>query len=80
MTENLYDNLRKCFGKVKTAILGDRYYNMGMDVYACDLLTAEDIIKAYQKVEKERNFYKRMCDWLLIFCLVRLVMSIAALF
>ena len=47
-----YKNLRDCFSKVVTEILGEDYYNMGMDVYTCDRLSAEDIIKALKKRRK----------------------------
>ena len=47
-----YKNLRECFSKVVTEILGEDYYNMGMDVYTCDRLSAEDIIKALKKRRK----------------------------
>ena len=40
-----YENLRFHFNKMIKAILGENYYNLGMDVYTCDELTCEDIIK-----------------------------------
>lgn len=42
-----YDNLRKHFDNLVADILGENYFNMGMDVYECDRLCCEDIIRAY---------------------------------
>ena len=38
-----YDNLRKHFQHLVEYILGKGYYNTGMDVYTCDILTCEDL-------------------------------------
>ena len=48
-----YENLRKCFSKIIKEVLGENYYNMGMDVYTCDELSAEDIIKVFKKRRKK---------------------------
>jgi hypothetical protein len=40
-----YDNLRKHFQKMIRNVLGEDYYNMGMDVYDCDRLCCEDIAR-----------------------------------
>lgn len=42
-----YDNLRKHFDNLTADILGENYFNMGMDVYECDRLCCRDIIRAY---------------------------------
>lgn len=42
-----YDNLRKHFENMIADILGENYFNMGMDVYECDRLCCQDIIRAY---------------------------------
>lgn len=47
-----YQNLRKNFNKLVECVLGEDYYNMGMDVYTCDELTCEDIAKACKKGKK----------------------------
>jgi hypothetical protein len=38
-----YENLRKHFRGLVHEVLGEGYYNMGMDVYECDRITCEDI-------------------------------------
>ena len=38
-----YDSLRGYFNKMVDDVLGDDYYNMGMDVYEGDRLCCEDI-------------------------------------
>lgn len=48
--EAQYQNLRKCFEEnLITPILGKGYYNMAMDVYACDEETTKDIQYAFYK-------------------------------
>jgi len=45
-----YKNLRKCFNKMVTKVLGKDYYNMAMDVYDADRICCEDVAsKAKQK-------------------------------
>lgn len=39
-----YKNLRKHFTKMYEEILGEDYYNEGMDVYHCDEFICRDII------------------------------------
>ncbi len=51
-----YQNLRKHFNKMVKAVLGKDYYNMGMDVYECDRITCEDIIKK----TKPKGFFYRL--------------------
>jgi len=51
-----YQNLRKHFNKMVKAVLGKDYYNMGMDVYECDRITCEDIIKK----TKPKGFFHRL--------------------
>lgn len=50
-----YQNLREHFQEVVKHILGENYYNMGMDVYVCDELACEDI---------KRAFDEKGCGWL----------------
>lgn len=38
-----YENLRKHFRQLTIDVLGENYYNDGMDVYTCDELTCQDI-------------------------------------
>ena len=38
------DHLRECWNNIVKNVLGDNYYNYGMDSWSCDKLTAEDII------------------------------------
>jgi hypothetical protein len=49
-----YESLRKNFHKMVNDVLGEYYYNMAMDVYDCDRICCEDIIK------KTRGFWKRL--------------------
>lgn len=58
VSEILYRNLRKNFGKVVSHILGKDYYNMGMDAYTCDEIACKDIVKEYDKVVEERDKYR----------------------
>ena len=42
-----YESLRENFQKMVDDVMGDGYYNMGMDIYECDRICCEDItIKA----------------------------------
>lgn len=50
ITNLIYKNLRKCFNNMVDRILGEKYYNMGMDTYTCDKLTCEDIINKKVKI------------------------------
>lgn len=43
-----YKNLRKHFGEMVHTLLGESYYNLAMDVYDCDRIACEDIIKKYK--------------------------------
>lgn len=55
-----YENLRKCFNKMVTDILGDDYYNMANDVYDSDKDCCEDItLRANESlVTKIFNIFK----------------------
>ncbi len=44
-----YQSLRKHFSNLVTDVLGEDYYNMGMDVYECDQLCCEDIARKSKK-------------------------------
>lgn len=52
-----YNNLREGFQLLVDTILGEDYYNTGMDLYTCDLLCCLDIINAYnhRKIKKVKN-------------------------
>lgn len=58
LLENLYQNLRTHFEGMASLILGENYYNMGVDVYTTDELTCKDILKEYDKVVEERDKYR----------------------
>jgi hypothetical protein len=71
--EKQYENLRKKFNNVIKAVLGDDYYNLGGDVYSCDAITCEDIIREYKQVKKERDTYRKtaaVLSMLLVLCMV----------
>lgn len=53
-----YKELRKNFNKLTNEILGEDYYNMGMDTYNCDQETTDDILYKYKRLKKELKFYK----------------------
>ena len=53
VTTKLYKNLRKNYGELIRHILGDDYYNMGMDVYSTDDLSCKDLIRAYDDLTKD---------------------------
>lgn len=38
-----YENLRKHFTELVKEVLGEGYYNEGMDVYTCDEFTCRDL-------------------------------------
>ena len=52
-----YESLRGHFNQMVKDVLGDDYYNMGMDVYECDRLTCEDIT-----AKANRSWFERLVD------------------
>lgn len=52
-----YESLRKHFNQMVKDVLGDDYYNMGMDVYECDRLVCEDIT-----AKANRSWLERLLD------------------
>lgn len=50
-----HENLRECFSKIINEVLGEDYYNNGSDVYSCDTLASQDIIKLFKKEKKGRK-------------------------
>ena len=54
-----YESLRSCFNSMITKILGENYYNMGMDVYTCDEICCEDITSK----AKSRNFLEHILKY-----------------
>jgi len=44
-----YKNLRRCFNTLVSLVLGDDYYNLAMDVYACDEECCRDIAARCKK-------------------------------
>lgn len=63
--EMQYHNLRTEFNHVTQEILGDSYYNEGMDVYTGDAFTCGEIIHKFNKIKVERDVW-RFGFWLLI--------------
>lgn len=53
----ILENLRKNYSKVMEHVLGDDYYNIGCDVYACDDFTCNDLIEAYDELKKAKNIW-----------------------
>lgn len=45
-----YENFRKYFYEDLRPILGEDYYNMGLDTYTCDMLMMRDIRRKYDKL------------------------------
>ncbi len=52
LLNNLYKHVCKEFKRVTDELLGEDYYNMGMDQYTCATMTADDIIRKYKKRRK----------------------------
>ena len=52
-----YKNLRHYFNEMVINVLGDGYYNMGMDVYECDKETCEAITR-----RANRKWYERLIE------------------
>ena len=44
-----YENLRRNFNRLRKEVLGEDYYNLAMDVYKCDEIVCDDIIKKFKK-------------------------------
>lgn len=56
-----YDNLRNCVNEnLITPILGENYYNYGMDVYTCDEITTLDIQQHFYELKLKGLFYKML--------------------
>jgi len=51
-----YESLRKHFHSMVSDVLGDDYYNMGMDVYEANRLCCEDITLKANKSWLDRLF------------------------
>ena len=70
----ILENLRKNYDKVTEHVLGDDYYNMACDVYACDDFTCSDLIEAYDELKKAKNnWFHCACSLfgiLIIICVV----------
>jgi hypothetical protein len=60
---SLRENLNK---NLINPILGEGYYNMGMDVYTCDQFTTEDLKREFDKREKELKVYKTLFYFFLL--------------
>lgn len=58
MVERLYKNLCESVYRVQERILGEDYYNMGMDVYTTHDIMCDDIIRQYKKVEKSSTMWR----------------------
>lgn len=62
-----YKNFRHSFNTyLKTPILGEDYYNLGMDTYNCDIFTCQDLKYKYDKLKSSRNTYAVITVILLI--------------
>ena len=51
-----YESLRQNFIALTDKVLGEDYYNMGMDVYVCDELTCNDIAEKANQTWIQRLF------------------------
>ena len=49
-----YASLREHFNVLVEDVLGENYYNMGMDVYSCDAICCEDIAR------RAKSFWVRL--------------------
>jgi hypothetical protein len=53
-----YESLRENFNLMVDNVLGEDYYNMGIDVYLCDQICCEDITRKANKPIMERLLNK----------------------
>ncbi len=53
-----YSNLRNNINRVKNEVLGEDYWNVGMDVYTCDKFMCDSLIHKYKELKSERNSWK----------------------
>jgi len=51
-----YESLREHFNNMIKNVMGNDYYNMGMDVYECDRICCEDITYKANRTILERLF------------------------
>lgn len=51
-----YESLRNNFNIMVNDVLGDNYFNMGMDVYDCDRICCEDITRKASRTIWQRIF------------------------
>lgn len=54
LLDKLYKHVCKEFQRVVDELLGEDYYNMGMDQYTCTTMMADDLISKYKKKKGRR--------------------------
>ncbi|MCU6734931.1 hypothetical protein [Diplocloster agilis] len=69
LQEMQYHNLRENFNEVVKSILGENYYNEGMDVYTGDAFACRDIINKFNSVKTEMvvwraGFWVALAIWI----------------
>jgi len=69
-----YRNLRKCVNKnLIYPILGEKYYNMAMDVYSADEETTKDLKSEFDFLKRRLQFYRVLSVLLSLFLIVGIV-------
>lgn len=69
--EKQYRHLIKCFRDILLhPILGDDYYNMGMDAYTCNKFSCEDLKYKYDRLKNAKRIYKILFIIMLIIAIL----------
>ena len=72
--KNIYKNLIECVNtNLTNPILGENYYNMGMDVYTCDLFLTQDIAYQYNHY---RSSYRIVGCIAIVTSIIRVITSV----
>ena len=58
-----YENLRKHFMQLVHDVLGEHYYNEGMDVYTCDKLCCRDLKRKLCEPSGSKGFLAKLFAW-----------------
>lgn len=73
ISKEQYQNFRLHFQENLISILGEGYYNTGLDTYTCDMLTIKDIRREYDKLlykNKILNIKLSIAIGMMLTCLI----------
>ena len=73
----LWDDLRNNLRHITDNILPKGYYNMDGDVYSCNRITAEDVVKAHNSMIKDRNKWR---SWSIVFIVAYFIQTLFIIF